>query len=83
MKEHETNSKSDFWKESGKKDKLSGLLKHLKKKKHQLDCNSIKDNYWKRRSKKVYLITKHKDKCTTFNNKNECQTISSILKPIL
>ena len=39
MKEHETDSKVDFRKKSGKKkkDKLSGLSEHLKKKKHQLD----------------------------------------------
>ena len=49
-----------------KKDKLSGLSEHLKKKKHQLDWSSIKilakeNNYWKRRSKEAYFITKHKD----------------------
>ena len=54
MKEHETDSKVDFRKKSGKKkkDKLSGLSEHLKKKKHQLDWSSIKilakeNNYWK------------------------------------
>ena len=55
IKEHEADSKLDFRKKSGKKkkDKLSGLSEHLKKKKHQLDWNSIKilakeNNYWKR-----------------------------------
>ena len=43
MKEHETDSKVDFRKKSGKKrDKLSGLSEPLKKKKHQLDWSSIK-----------------------------------------
>ena len=44
MKEHETDSKVDFRKKSGKKKKneLSGLSGHLKKKKHQLDWSSIK-----------------------------------------
>ena len=39
MKEHKTDSKVYFRKTSGKKkkDKLSGLSEHLKKKKHQLD----------------------------------------------
>ena len=39
MKEHKTDSKVDFRKKSGKKkkDKLSGLSEHLKKKKHRLD----------------------------------------------
>ena len=39
MKEHETDSKVDFRTKSGKKkkDRLSGLSEHLKKKKHQLD----------------------------------------------
>ena len=90
MKEHETGSKVDFWKKSGKKkkDKLSGLLEHLKKKKHQLDWSSIKilakeNNYWKRRSKEVYLITKHKNKAPLLNKKNKSQTILSIWKMIL
>ena len=90
MKEHETDSKVDFRKKSGKKkkDKLSGLSEHLKKKKHQLDWSSIKilakeNNYWKRRSKEAYFITKHKDKAPLLNKKNECPTISNIWKPIL
>ena len=39
MKEHEADSKVVFRKKSGKKkkDEFSGLLEHLKKKKHQLD----------------------------------------------
>ena len=75
MKEHETNSKVDFRKKSGKKkrDRLSGVSEHLKQKKHQLDWSSIKilakeTNYWKRRSKEEYLITKHKDKAPLLNN---------------
>ena len=50
MKEHETDSKVDFRKKSGKKkkDKLSGLSEHFK-----LDWSSIKilakeNDYWKR-----------------------------------
>ena len=60
----ETDSKVDFRKKSGKKkkDKSSGLSEHFKKKRHQLDWNSIKilakeNNYWKRRSKEAYFIT--------------------------
>ena len=90
IKEHEADSKLDFRKKSGKKkkDKLSGLSEHLKKRGHQLDWNSIKilakeNNYWKRRSKEAYFITKHKDKAPLSNKKNECPTISNIWKPIL
>ena len=84
MKEHETDSKVDFRKKSGKKkkDKLSGLSEHLKKKKHQLDWSSIKilakeKNYWKRRLKAACFITKYKDKAPLLNKKNKCPTISS------
>ena len=90
VKEHEADSKLDFRKKSGKKkkDKLSGLSYHLKKKKHQIDWNSIKilakeNNYWKRISKEAYFITKHSDKSLLMNQKNECLTISSIWKTIL
>ena len=43
MKEHEADSKLEFRKKSGKKKKyrLSGLLEHFNKKKHQLDWSSI------------------------------------------
>ena len=66
MKEQEMNSKVDFRKQSGKK-KISCLSEHLKKKKPQLDWTLIKilakeNNYWKRRSKEAYFITKHKDR---------------------
>ena len=86
MKEHKTGSKVDFRKKSDKK--RSGLAEHLKKKKHQLDWSSIKilakeNNYWKRRSKEAYFITKHNDKAPLLSKKNECPTISSILKTIL
>ena len=39
MKEHDADSKLDFWKKWVKKenDKSSGLSEHLKKKKHQVD----------------------------------------------
>ena len=71
-----------------KKDKLSGLSEHLKKKIHQLDWSSVKilakeNKYWKRRSKEVYLITKHKHKEPLLDKKNECAIISSIWKKIL
>ena len=76
MKGHRTDSKLDFRKKSGKKkkDKLSGLSEHLKKKKHQLDWSSIKilakeNNYWKSRSKEAYFITKQKDKAPLLNKK--------------
>ena len=90
MKEHEADSKVDFRKKSGKKkkEKLSGLSEPLKMKKHQLDWSSMKilvkeNNYWKRRSKEAYFITKHKDKAPLLNKKNECTPISIIWKTIL
>ena len=90
MKELEANSKVDFRKklDKKKKNKSSGLSKHSKKKKHQLDWSSIKilakeNNYWKRRSKEAYFIPKHKDKGPLLNKKNDCPMISNIWKPIL
>ena len=62
MKEHEADSKVDFRKKSGKKDNLSGLSEHLKKKNiNQIGVQLIKifakeNNYWKRRSKEAYFI---------------------------
>ena len=41
------------------------------------------NNFWKRRPKEEYSITKHKDKAPLLNKKNECPTISNIWKPIL
>ena len=74
MKEDETDSKVNFRKKSGKKkkDKLSGLSEHLKKKKHQLDWSSIKifaKDHWNRRSKEPYFIIKHKDKAPLLNKR--------------
>ena len=90
MKEHEADSKVDFCRKSGKnkKDNLSRLSEHLKKKKHQLDWSSIKilvkeNNYWNCRSKEAYFITKHKDKAPLLNKKKECPTITNIWKAIL
>ena len=70
------------------KDKLSGLSKHLKKKNiNQIGARlrfwTKENDYWKRRSKEAYFITKHKDKAPLLNKKNECPTISNIWKPIL
>ena len=75
IKEHEADSKLDFWKKSGKKEKtekLSRLSYHLKKRKDQIDWNSIKilakkNNYWKRRSQEAYFITEHNEKSLLMN----------------
>jgi len=64
MKEHETDSKVDFRKNRAKRKKI--LAKE--------------NNYWKRRSKEAYFITKHKDKAPLLNKKNECPTISNTVK---
>ena len=82
MKGHEADSKVDFPIKSSKKkkDKLSGLPEHLKRKKHQLDWTSIKilakkNNYWKHRSNEVYFITKHKDKAPLLNKKRNSRRL--------
>ena len=90
MKEDNADSKLDFQKKSGKKekDKSSGLADHLKKKQHQSDWSSIKilskeKIFQKGRWKEGKFITKHKDTAPLLNKKNECPTISSIWNTIL
>ena len=53
MKKHEKGSKADFRKKSDRKrkDKLSGLSEHLKKKKHRLDWSWIR--FWQ---KKITIV---------------------------
>ena len=43
MNEHETDSKVDFWKKVGQKEKRKIIWssQHLEKEKHELDWNSI------------------------------------------